>query len=117
VLPALITALVAILTASSQAADPVAVFHVGNSLTDQAYGMHDIAKARGHETKFGRHMIPGAPLDWLWNHRNEGLLDRRRNGKTMKVRTTQCLTHNPTAASISCATARRNQRTKTPNAA
>ncbi len=54
------------------AAEPVAVFHVGNSLTDQAYGMHDIAKARGHETKFGRHMIPGAPLDWLWNHRAEG---------------------------------------------
>lgn len=26
----------------------------------------------GHETQFGRHMIPGAPLDWLWNHRGEG---------------------------------------------
>jgi len=56
----------------AQAAEPVAIFHVGNSLTDQAYGMHDIAKARGHQTKFGRHMIPGAPLDWLWNHRAEG---------------------------------------------
>ena len=54
------------------AAEPVAIFHVGNSLTDQAYGMHDIARARGHETQFGRHMIPGAPLDWLWNHRGEG---------------------------------------------
>ena len=57
---------------AAQAKEPVAIFHVGNSLTDQAYGMHDIAKARGHETKFGRHMIPGAPLEWLWNHRAEG---------------------------------------------
>ena len=57
----------------AEAKEPVAVFHVGNSLTDQAYGMHDIAKARGHQTKFGRHMIPGAPLDWLWNHRGEGM--------------------------------------------
>lgn len=54
------------------AAEPVAVFHVGNSLTDQAYGMHDIAAARKQETKFGRHMIPGAPLQWLWDHRGEG---------------------------------------------
>ena len=50
----------------------MAIFHVGNTLTDQAYGMHDIAKARKHETQFGRHMIPGAPLDWLWSHRSEG---------------------------------------------
>lgn len=56
----------------SSAAEPLAVFHVGNSLTDQAYGMHDIAEARGQETKFGRHMIPGAPLQWLWEHRSEG---------------------------------------------
>lgn len=56
-------------------AEPLAIFHVGNSLTDQSYGMHDIAKARGHTTKFGRHMIAGAPLDWLWNHRSEGFLE------------------------------------------
>ncbi|MHB8900379.1 MAG: hypothetical protein ACYC6Y_16635 [Thermoguttaceae bacterium] len=54
------------------AENPVAVFHVGNSLTDQAYGMHDIAESRGRQTLFGRHMIPGAPLNWLWNHRAEG---------------------------------------------
>lgn len=64
---------------ATEAADPVAVFHVGNSLTDQAYGMHDIAKARGHETKFGRHMIPGAPLEWLWNHRAEGFREPGRD--------------------------------------
>jgi len=54
------------------AAEPVSIFHVGNSLTDQAYGMHDIAAARQQTTKFGRHMIPGAPLEWLWDHRDEG---------------------------------------------
>jgi len=61
------------------AAEVVAVFHVGNSLTDQAYGMHDIAAARDKPTRFGRHMIPGAPLDWLWNHRDEGF--RQPEGK------------------------------------
>jgi len=55
-----------------RATEPVAIFHVGNSLTDQAYGMHDIAKAREHGTLFGRHMIPGASLNWLWEHRGEG---------------------------------------------
>ena len=67
-------AILGVLAASAQAADAeaVAIFHVGTSRTDQAYGMHDVAKARGHETRFGRHMIPGAPLDWLWNHRDEG---------------------------------------------
>ncbi len=63
----------------AEARKTVAIYHVGNSLTDQAYGMHDIAKARGRETKFGRHMIPGAPLDWLWNHRHEGF--RQPNAK------------------------------------
>jgi hypothetical protein len=71
-LPLLATLGLAALPPTATAAEPVAVFHVGNSLTDQAYGMHDLAKARGHETTFGRHMIPGAPLDWLWNHRGEG---------------------------------------------
>ena len=65
--------------AAANAKEPVAIFHVGNSLTDQAYGMHDIAKARGHETKFGRHMIPGAPLEWLWNHRAEGFREPGRD--------------------------------------
>jgi hypothetical protein len=64
---------------AARGAEPVAIFHVGNSLTDQAYGMHDVAQGRGHETQFGRHMIPGAPLDWLWNHRGEGF--RAPNGK------------------------------------
>jgi len=52
------------------------VFHVGNSLTDQAYGMHDIAKAKGYRgVVSGRHMIPGAPLSRLWSHRCEGAIE------------------------------------------
>lgn len=73
--PAWIAAVLLSLLPPATAAElqkPLAVFHVGNSLTDQSYGMHDIAKARGHETVFGRHMIPGAPLQWLWDHRAEG---------------------------------------------
>lgn len=78
----LIAAVVAIQSFGAVAAEPtepVAIFHVGNSLTDQAYGMHDIPKARGHETRFGRHMIPGAPLEWLWNHRAEGFREPDRD--------------------------------------
>ena len=68
-----VSCLILLMAASSVCADqPLAIFHVGNSLTDQAYGMHDIAEARGHDTKFGRHMIPGAPLQWLWEHRDKG---------------------------------------------
>lgn len=75
----LIAAASGLSTVVMPAAEPVAVFHVGNSLTDQAYGMHDVAKARGRRTKFGRHMIPGAPLDWLWNHRDEGFREPDRD--------------------------------------
>jgi PA14 domain-containing protein/putative Ig domain-containing protein len=45
------------------------VFHVGNSHTDQAYGMHEVARARGYAgAGYNRHMIPGAGLDWLWTY-------------------------------------------------
>ncbi|MDG5816997.1 carbohydrate binding domain-containing protein [Chitinispirillales bacterium ANBcel5] len=46
----------------------LAVFHVGNSQTDAAYGIVDIAIDRGYDHFFGRHMIPGAPLEWLWDN-------------------------------------------------
>jgi hypothetical protein len=49
--------------------------HIGNSLTDHAYGMHTIAEARGHDDLMGRHMIPGAPVWWLWDHLAEGFWD------------------------------------------
>jgi hypothetical protein len=53
----------------------LAVYHVGNSLTDHAYGIVDIAEAKGYDHFFGRHMIPGAPLEWLANHICEGMIE------------------------------------------
>jgi hypothetical protein len=53
-------------------AGTTSVYHIGNSWTDQACGMHDIAKARGTPTTWGRHMIPGAPLEWIWDHPDQG---------------------------------------------
>lgn len=50
------------------------VYHVGNSLTDQSYGICGIAESMGEEHGFGRHSIPGAPLEWLWDHRCEGFI-------------------------------------------
>jgi hypothetical protein len=46
------------------------VFFIGNSVTDQINynGLEALAKIRGITMVWGRHMIPGAPLEWLWNH-------------------------------------------------
>lgn len=53
----------------------ISVYHIGNSWTDCSYGMHDIAEGFGKEAPFGRNMIPGAPLEWLWDHPNDGFGD------------------------------------------
>ncbi|MBD3240470.1 MAG: PKD domain-containing protein [Chitinivibrionales bacterium] len=50
-----------------------AIYHIGNSMTDLTYGVHQIANSKGCETVFGRHMIPGAPLSWLWGHPTDGV--------------------------------------------
>lgn len=36
------------------------IFHVGNSITDQSYGMHTIAESLGIAENWTRFMIPGA---------------------------------------------------------
>ncbi|MFO0930160.1 MAG: hypothetical protein U0736_24570 [Gemmataceae bacterium] len=50
------------------------VYHVGNSVTDtiRYTALAELAKARGHRHVWGRHMIPGAPLAWLWDHPAQG---------------------------------------------
>jgi len=50
------------------------VYFIGNSVTDQINydGLQALAKSRGSDLVWGRHMIPGAPLEWLWAHPNEG---------------------------------------------
>ncbi len=51
------------------------MYYIGNSLTDNiryAELANSAAKA-GHEIIWGRHMIPGAPLSWLYNHQKGGI--------------------------------------------
>lgn len=50
------------------------VYHVGNSVTDtiRYEGLAQLARARGHTHVWGRHMIPGAPLAWIWTHPDQG---------------------------------------------
>ncbi|MFP4224679.1 MAG: hypothetical protein ACLFVN_11470 [Phycisphaeraceae bacterium] len=45
------------------------VYFIGNSLTDNVDydGLEALAAARGIEQVWGRHMIPGAPLSFLWD--------------------------------------------------
>ena len=53
---------------------PFRVYFVGNSVTDTINyrGLAELAKSRGHKQVWGRHMIPGAPLQWIWQHPKDG---------------------------------------------
>jgi hypothetical protein len=50
------------------------VYFVGNSVTDTINyrALADLAKSRGYQHVWGRHMIPGAPLQWIWEHPKDG---------------------------------------------
>ena len=50
------------------------IYHIGNSITDSIRysGLQKLAESRGRSHTWGRHMIPGAPLEWTWNHPSEG---------------------------------------------
>jgi hypothetical protein len=50
------------------------VYFVGNSVTDtiRYESLQKLAESRGHKHVSGRHMIPGAPLDWIWTHGDGG---------------------------------------------
>ena len=50
------------------------VYHVGNSITDMINyrGLQLLAESQGHTYAFGRHMIPGAPMSWIWEHPASG---------------------------------------------
>lgn len=50
------------------------VYFIGNSVTDTINygGLQEIAESREHNHIWARHMIPGAPLSWLWEHPNDG---------------------------------------------
>src|SRR5271157_1592796 len=53
---------------------PSRAYFVGNSVTDTIrYGsLAELAQSRGHTLTWGRDMIPGAPLQWLWEHPKDG---------------------------------------------
>jgi hypothetical protein len=52
----------------------VRTYFVGNSVTDTIrYGsLARLAKSRGRTLTWGRDMIPGASLSWLWEHPKDG---------------------------------------------
>ena len=67
-----LAALLGALAPSRSAAEHV--YFIGNSVTDtlRYEGLASLATAAGREQTWGRHMIPGASLDWLWNHPDDG---------------------------------------------
>jgi Ca2+-binding RTX toxin-like protein len=50
------------------------IYFIGNSLTDTVNykGLDNLAESQQKKHIWGRHMIPGAPLSWLWQHPNDG---------------------------------------------
>jgi len=59
--------------APNAAAD--SIYYIGNSLTDtiQYQTFADIVETQLDESQpWGRHVIPGAPLDWIWDHPDSG---------------------------------------------
>ena len=53
---------------------PLRTYFVGNSVTDTIrYGsLAKLAESRGHVLTWGRDMIPGSSLSWLWDHPKDG---------------------------------------------
>ncbi|MDX1950641.1 MAG: hypothetical protein SFY81_00570 [Verrucomicrobiota bacterium] len=58
-------------------AEGVRVYFVGNSVTDTVRygGLAKLAESRGIRMTWGRQMIPGAPLEWLYGHPEEGFTE------------------------------------------
>lgn len=54
-------------------AKDIASFHIGNSLTDTVNPwMTPLSQSAGHNLRYYRFTIPGAPTDWLWSHPGSG---------------------------------------------
>lgn len=51
------------------------VYHIGNSLTDQATGIIGVAISMGEEHGQRWHTIPGAPLPTLWSNKGTDVVD------------------------------------------
>jgi hypothetical protein len=63
---------------ADQAPKTLRVYFVGNSVTDTINyrALAELAKSRGHNHVWGRHMIPGAPLQWIWQHPKDGFQEQ-----------------------------------------
>jgi hypothetical protein len=50
------------------------VYHIGNSVTNTiGYGSLDkLADSDGRDYEYGRHMISGAPMEFIWSHTSTG---------------------------------------------
>ncbi|MFW6304115.1 MAG: hypothetical protein ACOC2L_05785, partial [Candidatus Sumerlaeota bacterium] len=50
------------------------IYYIGNSLTDELKydAFKNLAATREKNIIWGRHMIPGAPIVWLWDHMESG---------------------------------------------
>lgn len=49
-------------------------YYIGSSTMDQINytGVKQMAALGSHPYKYGRHMVPGAPLEWIWNNPKDG---------------------------------------------
>ncbi|MGC8742895.1 MAG: hypothetical protein ACP5T0_03330 [Verrucomicrobiia bacterium] len=56
----------------------VRVYFIGNSVTDTVrYGsLKKLAESRGIKMVWGRTMIPGAPLEWIYTHPDDGFREQ-----------------------------------------
>ncbi len=61
-------------TARSEPPKMRRVYFIGNSVTDTIKydGLEKLAAERARQLIWGRHMIPGAPLHWIWSHPDDG---------------------------------------------
>src|SRR6188508_1810548 len=50
------------------------VYHIGTSVTDAIHykSLQQMARATGDTYVYGRHMIPGAPLQFIWDKPETG---------------------------------------------
>ena len=64
--------------AADAATNSLRVYFIGNSVTDTVrYGsLVKLAASRQHQLVWGRQMIPGAPLQWLWDHPSDGFTEK-----------------------------------------
>jgi hypothetical protein len=58
------------------------VYHIGNSVTDtlRYRSLEQMAASKGDTYVFGRDMIPGAPLQHIWQHPEQGIKEKPYGG-------------------------------------